>query len=55
MYITYGETMEQTVSDQQVDDTPNQDGPNYQCPNFPKISCNNGPNGRYVYELYGLC
>jgi len=28
-----------------VDDTPNQLGPNYQNPAFPKISCNNQPNG----------
>jgi len=28
-----------------VDDTPNQLGPNYQKPVFPKISCNNGPDG----------
>jgi hypothetical protein len=28
-----------------VDDTPNQLAPNYQKPVFPKISCNNGPNG----------
>ena len=26
-------------------DTPNQAGPNTQSPNFPKLSCNNGPNG----------
>jgi hypothetical protein len=28
-----------------VDDTPNQLAPNYQKPDFPKISCDNGPNG----------
>lgn len=28
-----------------VDDTPNQGGENYGCPTFPKVSCNNGPNG----------
>ncbi len=28
-----------------VSDTPVQQGPNYGCPNFPKISCNNGPDG----------
>ena len=28
-----------------VDDTPNQAGYNSSCPTFPKISCNNGPNG----------
>lgn len=28
-----------------VDDTPNQLAPNYQKPVFPKISCNNGPDG----------
>ena len=28
-----------------VDDTPNQAGYNFGCATFPKISCNNGPNG----------
>jgi hypothetical protein len=28
-----------------VNDTPNQGGPNYGTPSFPKVSCNNGPNG----------
>lgn len=28
-----------------VEDTPNQAGYNISCPTFPKISCNNGPNG----------
>ena len=28
-----------------VADTPNQEGPNYNKPSFPKISCQNGPNG----------
>ncbi|HEY4295512.1 MAG TPA: M43 family zinc metalloprotease, partial [Paraburkholderia sp.] len=28
-----------------VDDTPNAEGPNYGTPAFPKISCQNGPNG----------
>ncbi|MBL0052785.1 MAG: T9SS type A sorting domain-containing protein [Bacteroidetes bacterium] len=28
-----------------VSDTPTQQGANFGCPNFPKISCNNGPNG----------
>lgn len=28
-----------------VDDTPNAEGPNYGTPTFPKISCQNGPNG----------
>ena len=28
-----------------VNDTPNQGGPNFGCPMFPRISCNNFPNG----------
>ena len=28
-----------------IDDTPNQSKPNYEKPTFPRISCNNGPNG----------
>lgn len=28
-----------------VDDTPNAEGPNYNTPTFPKVSCQNGPNG----------
>ncbi len=28
-----------------VQDTPNQGGPNYGKPSFPKVSCNNAPNG----------
>jgi hypothetical protein len=28
-----------------VSDTPNQAGPNYGSPTFPKVSCQNGPNG----------
>ncbi|MCC4771633.1 zinc metalloprotease [Methanosarcina sp. DH2] len=29
----------------EVDDTPNQGGPNYGSPGFPRISCNNAPDG----------
>ncbi len=29
----------------EVDDTPNQGGPNVGVPTFPKVSCDNGPNG----------
>ena len=29
----------------EVADTPNQGGPNYGTPAFPKLSCNNAPNG----------
>ncbi|GAA1599107.1 hypothetical protein GCM10009789_61450 [Kribbella sancticallisti] len=29
----------------EVADTPNQGGPNFGVPTFPKLSCNNGPNG----------
>ena len=28
-----------------ISDTPNQGGPNFGAPTFPKVSCNNGPNG----------
>jgi len=31
--------------DDQVTDTPTQQTSNYGCPTFPKVSCNNGPNG----------
>ncbi len=32
------------------DDTPNHAGPNRATPTFPKISCNNGPNGDLFYN-----
>jgi len=32
------------------DDTPNQAGPNHGTPTFPRISCNNGPNGDLFYN-----
>jgi hypothetical protein len=42
----FGEGRGNTCSDSDyVDDTPNQLAPNYQKPVFPKVSCNNGPNG----------
>jgi hypothetical protein len=34
----------------EVADTPDQAGPNIGCPVFPKISCNNGPNGDMFYS-----
>jgi PKD repeat protein len=37
--------------DDQVADTPVQQGPNNSCPTFPKISCNNGPDGD-MYQNY---
>ncbi|MEJ7559821.1 MAG: zinc metalloprotease [Pedobacter sp.] len=43
---TFGEGRGNTCSDSDyVEDTPNQLAPNYQKPVFPKVSCNNGPNG----------
>jgi hypothetical protein len=33
------------IGGDRVADTPNQEGPNFGEPNFPRVSCNNGPNG----------
>jgi hypothetical protein len=42
----FGDGRGSTCSDTDyVDDTPNQLGPNFQKPSFPKVSCNNAPNG----------
>lgn len=42
----FGEGRGNVCSDSDyVDDTPNQLAPNYEKPVFPKISCNNGPDG----------
>jgi len=40
----WGDTEDCTGSDL-VADTPNCAGPNFEKPTFPKVSCNNGPNG----------
>lgn len=40
----WGDTEDCSGSDL-VADTPNAAGPNFQKPTFPKVSCNNGPNG----------
>jgi hypothetical protein len=40
----WGDTPDCSGSDS-VADTPNAAGPNYGTPSFPKVSCNNGPNG----------
>jgi hypothetical protein len=40
----WGDTEDCTGSDL-VADTPNCAGPNFETPTFPKVSCNNGPNG----------
>ena len=40
----WGDTEDCTGSDL-VADTPNSAGPNFEKPTFPKVSCNNGPNG----------
>ena len=34
-----------SCGDDQVSDTPTQQTSNYGCPAFPKVTCNNGPNG----------
>lgn len=42
----WGEERIPTCSDSDfVSDTPNQFGPNFEKPVFPRVSCNNGPNG----------
>jgi hypothetical protein len=40
----WGDTPDCSGTDS-VADTPNAAGPNYGTPSFPKVSCNNGPNG----------
>lgn len=45
LYHIWGDDGTACNGSDQVNDTPNQGGPNYGCPAFPKISCNNGPNG----------
>ena len=45
LYHIWGDDGTGCNGSDQVGDTPNAGGPNYGCPAFPKISCNNGPNG----------
>ncbi|MBU3677721.1 MAG: hypothetical protein FGM54_11165, partial [Chitinophagaceae bacterium] len=45
LYHIWGSDGTGCYGSDQVDDTPNQAGYNGSCPTFPKISCNNGPNG----------
>ena len=41
----WGEADNSCTDSDQISDTPNQDARSSGCPTFPKISCNNGPNG----------
>ncbi|MGZ4864565.1 MAG: zinc metalloprotease [Halobacteriota archaeon] len=45
LYHIWGDDGTGCGGSDEVDDTPNQAGPNYGSPAFPKISCDNGPNG----------
>lgn len=45
LYHIWGDDGTGCLGSDRVDDTPNQAGYNMNCPAFPKISCNNGPNG----------
>jgi len=45
LYHIWGDDGTGCLGSDRVDDTPNQAGYNSNCPAFPKISCNNGPNG----------
>lgn len=45
LYHIWGDDGTGCLGSDHVDDTPNQAGYNSNCPTFPKISCNNGPNG----------
>lgn len=45
LYHIWGDDGTGCLGSDRVDDTPNQAGYNMNCPPFPKISCNNGPNG----------
>ncbi|MBK0403668.1 PKD domain-containing protein [Adhaeribacter sp. BT258] len=41
----WGEADNSCTDSDLIEDTPNQDGKSSGCPVFPRISCNNGPNG----------
>lgn len=45
LYHIWGDDGTGCLGSDQVNDTPNQGGYNGNCPTFPKVSCNNGPNG----------
>lgn len=45
LYHIWGDDGTGCLGSDRVDDTPNQAGYNSGCATFPKISCNNGPNG----------
>jgi hypothetical protein len=45
LYHIWGDDGTGCTGSDQVADTPNQAGFNVGCPSFPKVSCNNGPNG----------
>jgi len=45
LFHIWGDDNSACTGSDQVADTPNQGGSNGGCPNFPRISCNNGPNG----------
>jgi Pregnancy-associated plasma protein-A len=45
LYHIWGDDGTGCAGTDYVDDTPNQSGENTGCPTFPKISCDNGPNG----------
>jgi hypothetical protein len=45
LFHTWGDEESGCEDSDQVADTPNQDKANFGCPGFPRITCNNGPNG----------
>ncbi len=45
LFHVWGDDSGACNQDDDVNDTPVQASENYGCPTFPKISCNNGPNG----------
>lgn len=45
LYHIWGDDGTGCIGTDNVNDTPNQAGYNSSCPTFPKVSCNNGPNG----------
>ena len=55
LYHIWGDDGTGCIGSDQVDDTPNQAGYNFGCPTFPKISCNNGPNGEMFMNYMDYC
>lgn len=45
LFHIWGDDGTGCLGSDRVDDTPNQAGYNSACPTYPKVSCNNGPNG----------